>query len=265
MFPRTAVEIQHEHEPAFVANPNVVTFYNSGQQYGRNAISPEGDLCDWFGVDAKVVRDAVRTFDRRVDDRPERPFLLPRGCAESSTYLLQRNLFTRVVRGEGVEPLAVEETVIELLDQVMLSTYAPLASLVSPQVSARQRATVHDIETILSQHTDEPVTLTSIACRLGLSPYHVCRLFRQVTGTKLHQYRLRLRLRVALAAVLESTQPLIDIALDTGFASHSHFTNSFRHEFGMTPSMVRTARPSKSWIRNFLIAPSTPAGISLGR
>ena len=30
VFPRTAVEIQHEHEAAFIANPNVVTFYNKG-------------------------------------------------------------------------------------------------------------------------------------------------------------------------------------------------------------------------------------------
>ena len=44
VFPRTAVEIQHEHEAPFVANPNVVTFYNPGQAYRRNAISPEGDL-----------------------------------------------------------------------------------------------------------------------------------------------------------------------------------------------------------------------------
>ena len=31
VFPRTAVKIEHEHEPVFVANPNVVTFYNLGR------------------------------------------------------------------------------------------------------------------------------------------------------------------------------------------------------------------------------------------
>jgi len=30
MFLRTAAEIQHEHEAAFVANPNVVTFSDAG-------------------------------------------------------------------------------------------------------------------------------------------------------------------------------------------------------------------------------------------
>jgi len=242
VFPRTAVEIQHEHEPAFVANPNIVTFYNSGQSYLRSAISPKGDHCDWFGVDAQLVRDVVRTFDPRVDDRPERPFLLTRGCADAPTYLLQRSLFARVAAGETVETLAVEETVVDLLDRVVRATYGCRRLAHPPAVSLRQRSTIHDIETILSRRPEEHVTLKGIAHEVGLSPYHVCRLFRRVTGTKLHQYRLGLRLRAALTEVVESARPLTDIALDAGFASHSHFTDSFRHEFGVTPSVARSVR-----------------------
>lgn len=108
VFPRTAVEIQHEHEFAFVANPNVVTFYNRRQAYRRNAISSRGDLCDWFGVDASVARDAVRAFDPSVDDRPEEIFRFSRGWSDASSYLLQRRLFERVTHGAPSEPLAVE-------------------------------------------------------------------------------------------------------------------------------------------------------------
>src|SRR5215469_11282018 len=89
VFPRTAVGIQHEHEPAFVANANVVTFYNFGQVYLRDPISPEGDNCDWFGVESELVRDVVGAFDSRVDNRPERPFALSRGWSDASTYFLQ--------------------------------------------------------------------------------------------------------------------------------------------------------------------------------
>ena len=260
VFPRTAVEIQHEHEPAFVANPNVVTFYNAGQSYTRNAISPEGDHCDWFGVEARLVRDAIRAFDPHVDDR-EQPFLLTRGWSSSATYLLQRNLFTQAGSRDMVDVLAVEETVVDLLDQVIRSAYAPFSPSVSAAVCSRQRATVHDIETILSVHPAEPASLRSIADQVGLSAYYVCRVFRQVTGRKLHQYRSSLRLRVALMEVLESARSLTDIALDAGFSSHSHFTSSFHREFGATPSWLRTARPSTSSFSNFLIAPPARLGI----
>jgi AraC family transcriptional regulator len=261
VFPRTAVEIQHEHEPAFVANPNVVTFYNAGQSYTRNAISPEGDHCDWFGVEARLVRDAIRAFDPRVDDRAERPFLLTRGWSSAATYLLQRNLFTQAASRDQVDVLAVEETVVDLLDQVIRSAYAPFSTPVLTEVSSRQRATVHDLETLLSVRPGDPASLRSIADQVGLSAYHVCRVFRQVTGRKLHQYRSSLRLRAALTEVLESARPLTDIALDTGFSSHSHFTSSFRREFGATPSWLRTVRPSTSLISNFLIAPPARLGI----
>jgi hypothetical protein len=90
VFPRTAVEIQHEHEQEFVANPNVVTFYNAGQVYWRNPISPEGDRCDWFGVEPGLVRDTLRGFDSSVDDRPERLFQFSHGWSDAQTYLLQR-------------------------------------------------------------------------------------------------------------------------------------------------------------------------------
>src|ERR1700722_12199906 len=118
VFPRTAVEIQHEHERAFVANPNVVTFYNQGQAYLRNAVSIEGDRCDWFGVEVDVVQDVVRTFDPALDAHPEQPFNFTRGWADASTYLSQRRLFEQVVAGKGRGALMVEESVIKLLEQV---------------------------------------------------------------------------------------------------------------------------------------------------
>jgi hypothetical protein len=63
VFPRTAVEIQHEHERAFVANPNVVTFYDQGQAYRRNAVSLDGDRCDWFGIEDGHL---IKTFTCRI-------------------------------------------------------------------------------------------------------------------------------------------------------------------------------------------------------
>jgi AraC family transcriptional regulator len=242
VFPRTAVEIQHEHEAAFVANPNVVAFYNSGQSYGRRAISAKGDHCDWFGLEPRVVREVVRAFDRRAEDRAERPFLLTRGWTDSSTYFEQRSLFAEITEGNLRDPLRIDEAVVELLARVVKFSYANGAPRPSEEVSLRQRDAIHDAETVLSGNAAERVTLQGLASRVSLSPYHLCRLFRQVTGVKLHQYRLRFRLRAALPEVMESRRLLTDIALDAGFSSHSHFTDSFRREFGTTPSQLRMGR-----------------------
>ena len=140
------------------------------------------------------------------------------------------------------EPLVVEETVVELLDRVTRSAYASRGIHLAPSITRRQRDTIRDIEIVLSRPTEERLTLKGIAREIGLSAYHVCRLFRRATGKTLHYYRLQFRLRTALTQVLESSKPLIDVALDGGFSSHSHFTERFRQAFAETPSSLRTAR-----------------------
>ena len=246
VFPRTAVEIQHEHESAFVANPNVVTFYNQGQAYLRNAVSIEGDRCDWFGVEIDVVQDVVRVFDPTLDARPDRPFNLTRGWADASTYLAQRRLFEQVVAGALNDPLMIEESIVDLLEQVVQSAYKTTAIVRSSIVGPRQRDMIHHIEFILSRQWGECLSLRELSNEVGVSVYHLCRMFRRATGSTLHQYRQKLRVRCSLEGVMESRRSLVDIALDAGFSSHSHYTHTFRQEFARTPSSLRPGKTTES-------------------
>jgi AraC family transcriptional regulator len=232
VFPRTAVEIRHEHERPFVANPNVVTFYNRGQEYRRAAVSAEGDRCDWFAIDPEIARDVVRAFDPRVDDRPERPFRLTRGESDHATYLAQRELFDAIECG-AVDGLEVEERVVRLLESVLRLSYRR-----APDRAAGSRDAVAHVERVLSQHWDQALRLRDLASEAGVSMYHLCRTFRQETGRTLHQYRTALRVRCALETVRGGGR-LVDIAVAAGFSSHSHFTSAFREAFGRTPGSVR--------------------------
>jgi AraC family transcriptional regulator len=106
-------------------------------------------------------------------------------------------------------------------------------------VSRRHRALARDIEILLSCEYARPVSLTDLVGCLGASVYHLCRVFRAVTGSTMHQYRQRLRLRAALEAVTSRNVTITDVALDMGFPSHSQFTKAFRLEFGVLPSALR--------------------------
>src|SRR5450432_866251 len=151
VFPRTAVEIQHEHQHAFAANPNVVTFYNMGQTYLRNAISDAGDRCDWFGVRPDIAQDVVRAFDPTGETHLNSPFRTVRGWSDADTYLAQRKLFGQVVRGEVEEPLAVEEAVVRLLERVLRWTYGKAPSPQIRFIGSRQDEVVRHVEIILSE------------------------------------------------------------------------------------------------------------------
>jgi len=73
----------------------------------------------------------------------------------------------------------------------------------------------------------------------NLSPFHLCHVFREMTGTSIYDYVLHERLARTLDAVLDCGDDLTTIALDAGFASHSHFTARFRSFFGCTPGALR--------------------------
>jgi AraC family transcriptional regulator len=93
-------------------------------------------------------------------------------------------------------------------------------------------------------------TLGDLARRVYSSPYHLAHAFREEVGVPVHQYQQRTRIARAVDLLLETDRDLTAIALDLGFASHSHFTSVFRRMTGAPPSSFRT----KS--RKILIAPA---------
>jgi AraC-like DNA-binding protein len=208
-----------------------VTFYNRSQRYLRRQISERGDRCDWFGVHRVLARDAVRVVDPSVEDAP---FRWHRGRCDAATYLLQRRLFDGIVRGVVTDPVAIEETVVMLLARV-------IGGGASLPPDPKGRALVHEAECLLADSFDQPLTLSGIATHADVSVYHLCRTFRQATGLALHQYIQQLRVRHGLERVCETSGPLSRIAVDLGFAHHSHFTSAFRRAFQVTPSQLRAS------------------------
>jgi AraC-like DNA-binding protein len=77
------------------------------------------------------------------------------------------------------------------------------------------------------------------AVSLHSSPFHLVRVFHELTGFTLHDYRLHLRLRRSLDQLLDTDHELTRIAHELGFCSLSHFSGSFRRKFGLAPSAVR--------------------------
>jgi len=103
---------------------------------------------------------------------------------------------------------------------------------------SRHRDLVHETERLWTSRFDESLSLADVAAHVGSSVYHLCRVFRRITGT-IHRYRQQLRLRATLEAVRDPRVSLPDIAARFGFPSHSHFTHAFRREFAVVPSALR--------------------------
>lgn len=99
------------------------------------------------------------------------------------------------------------------------------------------------MKAILAERFCERLTLGEVARAAGVSPYHLCRIFSHEVGMPIHRYLNRLRLRDALRRVAERPaglpSSLTEVALDLGYSSHSHFSDAFRREFGISPTDFR--------------------------
>ncbi|MEV5649416.1 AraC family transcriptional regulator [Nocardia sp. NPDC052254] len=80
---------------------------------------------------------------------------------------------------------------------------------------------------------DRAYRAPDVAALLGLSTSHFLRLFARATGTTFRRYQQWARLRRVVQG-LASGHDLTRSAVDSGFASPSHFSDTFRHTFGLS-------------------------------
>jgi AraC family transcriptional regulator len=253
VFPRTRVSIAHAGGRRFTADATVVTLYNRGQLYARGAID-DRDHCDYFAVDRDLALDVARAHDPDVG---ERPFHFDHTPSPAGAYLQQRALFEALARDEPLDPLAVEERVVGLLDSVLAAAYAQRARATAPGDSRDDEEIARRARLVLGARFASCLSLNAVAREVGVSRGRLCRAFRRRTGTTLHAYREQLRLRHALEILASPQEDLTTLALDLGYSSHSHFSANFRGAFGLSPSAARErlsaagrppARP-RSWTR----------------
>jgi AraC-like DNA-binding protein len=119
-----------------------------------------------------------------------------------------------------------------------------------PGRATRRRAEVVEAtQLIIASQSSARWSLHALARRIGCSPFHLAHVFRDVVGVSIHQYQMRARLGGALDDLLDSERGLSAIAVDAGFAHHSHFSAAFRRAFGITPSALRRDATSRDVAR----------------
>lgn len=92
----------------------------------------------------------------------------------------------------------------------------------------------------IEDNLDKNLTLDELANVSCFSRFHFNRLFSALVGETLFQFIQRLRLEKSAGRLIyDRTKPIIDIALDTGFANSSSFSKSFKTYFGVSPSEWR--------------------------
>ena len=92
---------------------------------------------------------------------------------------------------------------------------------------------------MMERHLEDPLSLTDIAERVGVSSRHLQRLFEEHLQQTPRQWYLSLRLSRAQRLLTETDMAVLDVAVACGFSSSSSFARAFRSQFGGAPMDVR--------------------------
>ena len=199
-----------------------------------------GDSSTVFLLAPPLLMEMIRAWDPDVENRPHRLFQRSYINVGSPLQILQYRLL-KAERG-ALDTLAVEEEIITLIAEILRSSqrghiFKAGLSANTLRVHAEQ---TDSVKIFLNAHLHDSLQLEQISAAVHLSPYHLCRIFKQNTGMTLHHYLKRLRLFNAAERMLDHPGTRLDLlALEFGFSNHGNFSTAFRQTFGSNPSELR--------------------------
>jgi AraC family transcriptional regulator len=250
VFPRSGVFLKLVAGREFLADPNHVLFFNQGEPYRVAHPVDGGDNCTVFEFRPVLLLEAIGSYQPRIKEDPIRLFEFTHAPINNQVFCFQQRVRQRLLSG-AADALTVDEFSLDLLAAVMRHAYVGRGSRPARRRAATLRvhhAQAEQTRLLLCEHFAENWGLEEIARAVHTSTFHLARIFRRETGLAIHQYRNRLRLRVALERLVEQETNLTALALGLGFGSHSHFSDAFRSAFGVAPSEFRR-RASSNWLR----------------
>jgi len=237
---RSGVFRRTDQRETVLADPNHVLLFNAAEPYRYAHPLPGGDACTILTVETHRALELVASHAPADAEHPERPFRRGHGLSSPRTVWLHWEFLNLIARGAG--RLALEDALAELANEAVACVYgAPVPSRrASPSTQRRRRDLVETVKLMISERLERPPSLTELADVLDCSPYHLSHTFHGTAGLSLRRYLRRLRARVAAERLAAGASRLTPLALDLGYADHSHFTNSFRREWGVSPSTFRS-------------------------
>ena len=91
----------------------------------------------------------------------------------------------------------------------------------------------------INEHYTEPCSLSRIADALNVSPNYLHTVFVRHVGLTPLEYLTQKRVDRAKKLIMAGEQTMLEIALELGFCSQSHFNKVFKERVGVTPVEYR--------------------------
>jgi AraC family transcriptional regulator len=213
--------------------PGSVIFLDRGYQLDEVSFDDAGFGVSWENI-AIEFDESKRDKWTRGEGFPATT-LVPHVVADDMhVAALVKCIYEEILGGSSSGKLYEESLSLALMSY----TWARFASS-HPPVRSMQRGLstlkLRRLQDCILANLASDFSLHDLAELVDLSPRHLCRSFKQATGTSPYQYILNERIERSKALLRMGTTSVAEVALSVGFSNQSHFTDAFRKRTGTTP------------------------------
>lgn len=104
-----------------------------------------------------------------------------------------------------------------------------------PPIQNNQKNLVSQAVLYIHEHYTEEIKIPDLAESLYVSPYYLCRKFKEATGQTIIQYLNITRILHAERLLLETNNNITQISKEVGFSNLTHFNRIFKKITGVSP------------------------------
>lgn len=244
------------HQNAFCAlvarqNRSCAACLEMQQQVCNTANGVPGTLKCSFGINETAV--TVKLGDRTIGYLQTGQVLFKNPTASQTAGAVNRLKEMGVginskdaaaaYRATRVIPRPTYDSMIRLLE-----FFAKQLSLLANQILLQDRVAeppqVARARQFIHEHCEDDLSLGEVARHAAISPFYLCKKFKEVTGLNFTDYVSRVRVEKAKQLLNDPNQRVSEIAYQTGFQSLSHFNRCFKRITGHSPTACRSGLQS---------------------
>lgn len=241
--PRTVISYELE----IFLDDGGVSFMNDEQREVRRGMllcaKPGAIRHSQFPVKCGYIRITAESAEREgladlLSSLPSYTYIENKADADELIALyskLERRLFAK--SEDSLTALRVNALFLDILYRLHKICGAGIGARSSQPVGDP----LHAAREFIIEHFSENCSLDRIASEVNLSPNYLHTAFKEAFGETPYAYVTGKRIEKAKRLIAAGRESMLDIALETGFCSQSHFGKVFKSHTGMTPKEYRSS------------------------
>jgi AraC-like DNA-binding protein len=213
------------------ATPGRISLVNPDEPHDGHSATQTGWTHRMFYLEPKVLEQAAE----QLRDKPVSLPFFQKGVIDDHDLATEIHALHIELSDMLLGRMEMESKMLHMLAR-FIKRHADRSYPVL-KIGAEHRA-VSTLKKMIEDLYFEDLSLQDYSNEVGLSPFHLIRVFKAQTGLTPHKYLCQIRVRRA-EEMIKNGMPLVDAALNAGFVDQSHMNRHFKGIVGLSPGIYR--------------------------